>query len=95
MYPNAGHAAAFMVDFFDNNKTDPTTWVRGLTFEDISIASVKNLGHFSGPASCIEGLKVHNVTLLDGHGTWGCTGVDPRGLVIGDVAPRLACRGCA
>ena len=94
MYPD-NKASAFMVDFFDNNKTHPTTWVRGLTFEHISVVSAKHIGHVSGPGSCIEGLTVRNVT-VGGSGAWaGCSGVDLKDSVIDGVVPPLVCRGCA
>ena len=81
------------IDFFDKNKTVPKTWVRGLTFEDISLVSAKSLGHFNGPGSCIDGLTVRNVT-VGGRGAWGCAGVDPRSSNINDVSPPLSCSGC-
>ena len=75
MYPD-DKAGAFMVDFFDRNATHPKTWVRDATFEDITVASAKFFffwgggGHFSGPASCMEGFTVRNVT-VGGAGEWG------------------------
>ena len=93
MYPQ-DKASAFMIDFFDRNKTAPQTWVRGLTFEDISVVSAKSLGHFSGPASCIEGLVVRNVS-VGGPGGWGgCAGVDLASATVDGVSPPLTCKGC-
>lgn len=92
MYPE-DRGQAFMIDFFDKNRTDPKTWVRGLTFEDISVVWAKNLGHFSGPGSCIEGLTVRNVT-AGGSSSWGCSGVDSASSAIDHVSPPLACQGC-
>ena len=93
MYPQ-DTAAAFMIDFFDKNTTDPKTWVQDLTFEDISVVGAKHFGHFSGPATCIEGLVVRNVT-IGGVGEWqGCSGVDNATASIADVSPPLSCRGC-
>ena len=37
--------------------------MEGLTFEDISVVSVKEVGHFAGPASCIKDLTVRNVSV--------------------------------
>ena len=95
MYPN-DKGSAFMIDFFDKSKTAPQTWVRGITFEDISVVSAKNLGHFSGPGSCMEGLTISNVKVSgDKGGGWsGCTGVDPATAKIGEVSPQLKCQGC-
>ena len=71
MYPN-DKAAAFMIDFFDKNKTDPQTWVRGVTFEDVSVISAKSIGHFNGPGK----KKVFFVHLLysNAHFTKTCSG---------------------
>lgn len=93
MYPQ-DKAGAFMIDFFDKNSTAPKTWVRGVTFEDISVVSAKVLGHFSGPASCIEGLVFRNVS-VGGGGQWrGCTGVNLATSIVGNVSPPLKCHGC-
>lgn len=62
MYPD-DHAGAFMIDFFDKNRTNPVTWVHNITFEDISVVSAKTIGHISGPASCIQWLTVRNLTV--------------------------------
>jgi polygalacturonase len=92
MYPSS-EGTAFMIDFFDKNKTNPKTWVRGLTFEDITVVSARSLGHFNGPGSCIEGLRVINVTLA-GPGKWACEGVDSASSAIRSVSPPLSCNGC-
>jgi len=94
MYPKDS-GSAFMIDFFDKNKTDPQTWVRGVTFEDISVVFAKNFGHFSGPGSCIESLTLRNVT-VGGHGSWaGCSGVDLATTTVDALSPRLTCSGCS
>lgn len=93
MYPH-DKASAFMIDFFDQNRSDPATWVRGLTFEDITVAGAKSIGHFTGPGSCIEGLVVRNVTVA-GPGQWGrCVHVDTTTSTVDNVLPTLTCTGC-
>ena len=94
MYPN-DKAGAFMIDFFDKNRTHPRTWVRDITFEDISVVSAKTLGHFNGPASCIEGFTVRNVTVGGAGGWGGCAGVDLKQAAVESVRPALSCHGCS
>ena len=108
MYPD-DRAGAFMIDFFDHNRSDPVTWVRNIAFEDINVVSAKILGHISGPGSCIDGLIVRNLTVGKGRlnhvnattnilprqlGWGGCTGVDRTDAVIDGVVPPLVCGGC-
>ena len=70
--------------------------MEGLTFEDISVVSVKEVGHFAGPASCIKDLTVRNVSVASAGSGWrGCGKVDLSSFVSSGVSPPLTCKGCA
>lgn len=93
MYPD-DKASAFMLNFFDQNRSAPKTWVQGLTFEDITVAGAKSIGHLTGPGSCLRGLTMRNVT-VEGSGKWtGCGNVESSSSAIEDVVPQLTCGGC-
>jgi len=98
MYPTTAPGQAFYINILpgrDNATAKPPT-LDGLTFEDISIVSVKSVGHIRGPSSCLKNVTFRNVT-VDAKGVkWeGCNNVDLASFVADGVSPPLKCTGCA
>ena len=97
MYPTGAPGSAFHLDIRANPKTpqDPSPTITGLTFEDITVVSVKQVGHISGPASCVHNLTFRNITVGEAGSGWGvCNHVDLRSLIADGVSPKLiSCSG--
>lgn len=95
MYPSAPGQAFYIDIREDEDSTVPPT-LDGLTFEDVSIVSVKSVGHISGPSSCVKNLSFRNVTVTEaGNGWGGCNNIDLATFVADGVSPPLTCSGCS
>lgn len=99
MYPTGAPGDAFHLDLrapppAPGKPAPKPPTMDGLTFEDISVVSVKSVGHISGPVSHITGLTFKNVTVAHpGRGWGGCGRVDLASFHADAVAPPLVCKG--
>lgn len=93
MYPKTAPGQAFYINVEGGRGASPPT-MNGLTFEDISVVSVKSVGHINGPASCMRNLTFRNVTVGEGGGWEGCHNVDLASFVNDTVSPPLKCSSC-